>query len=77
MEKVIIRGGQEAELVFDDKKQQVLVKVGNISHLITYMRDNKVRVKNDLLLNDADLARVRTYMQRFIKKEEPKSKKRK
>ena len=77
MEKVIIRGGQEAELVFDYKNQCVRVKVGVVSHLITYMRDNQVKVKNDLLLNDADLNRVRTYMQRFVKTVEPKSKKRK
>ena len=77
MEKVIIRGGQEAELVFDDKKQTVSVKVGNVTHLVTYMRDNQVKVKNDIILNTADLTRVRTYMKRFIKAAEPKSKKRK
>ena len=77
MEKVIIRGGQEAELVFDDKNQTVSVKVGNVTHLVTYMRDNQVKVKNDIILNTADLTRVRTYMKRFIKAAEPKSKKRK
>ena len=77
MEKVIIRGGQEGELVFDDKNQTVSVKVGNVTHLVTYMRDNQVKVKNDIILNTADLTRVRTYMKRFIKAAEPKSKKRK
>lgn len=77
MEKVIIRGGQEAELVFDDKNQCVRVKVGAVSHLVTYMRDNQVKVKNDIILNTADLTRVRTYMKRFIKAADPKSKKRK
>ena len=77
MENVIIRGGQEGELVFDDKKQTVSVKVGNVTHLVTYMRDNQVKVKNDIILNTADLTRVRTYMKRFIKAADPKSKKRK
>ena len=75
MEKVIIRGGQEGQLIYDDKKQTVSVRVGNVTHLVTYMRDGKIKVKNDILLNSVDLARVRTYMQKFIKKEDTKAKK--
>ena len=67
MTKVITRKGEEGKLVFDDKNQRVLVKVGNVEYLVTYMRDNKVKVKNDVILNDADLQHVRTYMKKFVK----------
>ena len=77
MEKIITRKGHEGKLIFDDKNQRVLVKEGNVEYLITYIRDNKVKVKNDLILNDVDLARVRAYMVKFIKKEDVRSKKRK
>ena len=67
MTKVITRKGEEGQLVFDDKNQRVLVKVGNVEYLVTYMRDNKVKIKNDVILNDADLQHVRTYMKKFVK----------
>ena len=67
MTKVITRKGEEGQLVFDDKNQRVLVKVGNVEYLVTYMRDNKIKVKNDVILNDADLQHVRTYMKKFVK----------
>ena len=72
--KVITRKGEEGQLVYNDSKQTVSVKVGNVEYLITYIRDNKVKVKNDIILNDADLQHVRGYMQKFIKSAEAKSK---
>ena len=77
MSKVITRKGQEGQLEISNRDQSARVQVGNVSYLVAYMRDNKVKVKNDLILNEADLARVRTEMKQFIKREEPKSKKRK
>lgn len=77
MSKVITRKGQEGVLEISNRDQSARVQVGNVSYLIAYMRDNKVKVKNDLILNDVDLARVRTEMKQFIKREDPKSKKRK
>ena len=65
--KVITRKGEEGQLVYNDSKQTVSVKVGNVEYLITYIRDNKVKVKNDVILNDADLQHVRTYMKKFVK----------
>ena len=77
MSKVITRKGQEGQLEISNRDQSARVQVGNVSYLVAYMRDKKVKVKNDLILNEADLARVRTEMKQFIKREEPKSKKRK
>ena len=77
MSKVITRKGQEGVLEISNRDQSARVQVGNVSYLIAYMRDNKVKVKNDLILNDVDLARVRLEMKQFIKREDPKSKKRK
>ena len=36
--------------------------------MVCYMRDNKVKVKNDTILNSVDLAHVREEMKQFIKK---------
>lgn len=77
MSKVITRKGQEGVLEISNRDQSARVQVGNVSYLIAYMRDNKVKVKNDLILNDVDLARVRLEMKQFIKREDPKAKKRK
>ena len=77
MSKVITRKGQEGQLEISNRDQSARVQVGNVSYLVAYMRDNKVKVKNDLILNDVDLARVRLEMKQFIKREDPKAKKRK
>ena len=72
--KVITRKGEEGQLVYNDSKQTVSVKVGDREYLVTYIRSNKVKVKNDIILNDADLQHVRGYMQKFIKSADTKSK---
>ena len=79
MTKVLLRNGEEAKLVIDKSSQSVYVERENgLRNLICFMRDNKVVVKNDLLLSDNDLLHARTEMKAFIKQvQETKSKKRK
>ena len=66
--KVVLQNGQEAIVVIDKSSQTAKVKVGNREYMVCYMRDNKVKVKNDTILNSVDLAHVREEMKQFIKK---------
>ena len=66
--KVVLQNGQEATVVIDKSSQIAKVKVGNREYMVCYMRDNKVKVKNDTILNSVDLAHVREEMKQFIKK---------
>ena len=72
--KVITRKGEEGQLVYNDSKQTVSVKVGDREYVVTDRRGETPKVKNDIILNDADLQHVRGYMQKFIKSAEAKSK---
>jgi hypothetical protein len=78
MQTVVLKNGKEAKLLIDSRSQTatVITQDGE-SHLVMYMRGNKPKVKNDLLLNDVDLAHVRAEMNKFVKKVEPTNKKRK
>ena len=66
--RVTLQNGQEATVVIDKSSQTAKVKVGNREYMVCYMRDNKVKVKNDTILNSVDLAHVREEMKQFIKK---------
>ena len=66
--KVTLQNGQQATVVIDKSSQTAKVKVGNREYMVCYMRDNKVKVKNDTILNSVDLAHVREEMKQFIKK---------
>ena len=65
---VTLQNGQQATVVIDKSSQTAKVKVGNREYMVCYMRDNKVKVKNDTILNSVDLAHVREEMKQFIKK---------
>ena len=66
--KVTLQNGQEATVVIDKSSQTAKVKVGNREYMVCYMRDNKVKVKNDTILNSVDLAHGREVIKQFIKK---------
>ena len=55
---------------------KAVLEVNGLQHLIAYIRDNKVKIKSDLFLNDGDMALVKSEMSQFIKKVD-NSKKRK
>ena len=75
--KVILRNGKEGVVRFDDKLQSALVDTEGRTHLIAFMRDNKVRIKNDILLSPGDLSSVRTQMAKYIKRIDANAKRRK
>ena len=75
--KVVTKQGKQGVVNIDSKSQIAVLTVEGVNYLIAYMRDNKVKVKSDLYLNEGDLTAVRTSMNQFVKKVESGKKKRK
>ena len=75
--KVVTKQGKQGVVNIDAKSQVAVLTVDGVNHLIAYMRDNKVKVKSDLYLNEGDLTAVRTNMNQFVKKVDSGKKKRK
>ena len=75
--KVVTKQGKQGVVNIDSKSQIAVLTVDGVNYLIAYMRDNKVKVKSDLYLNEGDLTAVRTNMNQFVKKVELGQKKRK
>lgn len=74
---VTTKQGKQGVVNIDSKSQTAVLTVDGVNYLIAYIRDNKVKVKSDLYLNDGDLASVRTNMVQFVKKVDSGKKKRK
>ena len=74
---VTTKQGKQGVVTIDSKSQTAVLTVDGVNYLIAYIRDNKVKVKSDLYLNDGDLASVRANMVQFVKKVELGKKKRK
>lgn len=74
---VTTKQGKQGVVNIDSKSQIAVLTVDGVNYLIAYIRDNKVKVKSDLYLNDGDLASVRTNMVQFVKKVDSGKKKRK
>lgn len=75
--KVVTKQGKQGVVNIDSKSQVAVLTVDGVNYLIAYMRDNKVKVKSDLYLNEGDLTAVRTSMNQFVKKVDSGKKKRK
>ena len=75
--KVVTKQGKQGVVNIDAKSQIAVLTVEGVNYLIAYMRDNKVKVKSDLYLNEGDLTAVRTSMNQFVKKVDSGKKKRK
>lgn len=75
--KVVTKQGKQGVVNIDSKSQIAVLTVEGVNYLIAYMRDNKVKVKSDLYLNEGDLTAVRTNMNQFVKKVDSGKKKRK
>ena len=75
--KVVLQNGKQAELVISKEKANAVVIVDGRQHVVAFVRDaKKIVIKNDLLLLPVDLNKVKTELNKFIKKEQPSSKKR-
>lgn len=76
--KVITKNGKQGEVKIDSKKHSAVIVFDGAEQLIAFVRDQKkVVVKNDMILNDADLTAVRAELSKFIKKEDNSKKRRK
>ena len=75
---VTTKQGKQGVVEVSKEKQSAVVVVDGVRHVVAFVRDQKkIVIKNDLLLLPADLNKVREELSKFIKKEEPRSKKRK
>lgn len=69
--KTILKNGKQATLTIDTKTQTATVTTEGVNKLVAFVRDaKKLVVKNDMLLNQADLALVKSELGKTIKKEE-------
>lgn len=73
---VTLKNGKQGTLTIDTKTQKATLSVENNTYLIAYIKDNKVKIKSDLFLNDSDMAYVKGQMAQFVKQTD-NSKKRK
>ena len=77
MTTITTKPGKQGTLTIDSKAHNAVLTVEGKTFLIGFVREaKKVIIKNDMLLNDADLAAVRSELAQFIKKVD-NSKKRK
>ena len=75
---VTTKNGKQGVVEISKESQSAVVVVNGVRHTVAFVRDQKkIVIKNDLLLLPADLNKVREELSKFIKKEEPRSKKRK
>lgn len=69
--KTILKNGKQATLTIDTKAQTATVTTEGVNKLVAFVRDAKeLVIKNDMLLNQADLALVKSELGKTIKKEE-------
>ena len=64
---VILKNGKQGVITIDKGTQTARGVVDGVSYLICYMRNNKVKVKNDNILGETDLAHVREQMKQFVR----------
>lgn len=69
--KTTLKNGKQATLTIDTKTQAATVTTEGVNKLVAFVRDaKKLVIKNDMLLNQADLALVKSELGKTIKKEE-------
>ena len=69
--KTTLKNGKQATLTIDAKAQTATVTTEGVNKLVAFVRDaKKLVIKNDMLLNQADLALVKSELGKTIKKEE-------
>ncbi len=73
---VVLKNGETGTMVENSGKQTVVVTVNGVDHLVCYVRNNVVKVKNDMILSDSDLSAARMMCEKFVKKTDTSSKKR-
>lgn len=74
---VTTKNGKQGVVEIIKDTHSAVVTVDGVRHTVAFVRDQKkIVIKNDMLLNQGDLAVVRTELSKFIKKQDDSSKKR-
>ena len=75
---VVTKNGKQGVVEISKESQSAVVVVNGVRHIVAFVRDQKkIVIKNDLLLHDADLVKVKQELSKFIKKEDNSKKRRK
>lgn len=64
---VTTKQGTQGLLTIDNKGQKATLTVNGVDKLVSFIRNNKVVIKNDMLLNESDMAYVKGQMAQFVK----------
>ena len=76
--KVTTKNGKQGVVEIVKDTHSAVVVVDGVRHTVAFVRDQKkIVIKNDMLLNQGDLALVRFELSKFIKKEDNSKKRRK
>ena len=74
---VVTKNGKQGVVEIIKDTHSAVVTVDGVRHTVAFVRDQKkIVIKNDFILNQGDLAVVRTELSKFIKKQDDSSKKR-
>lgn len=74
---VTTKNGKQGVVEIIKDTHSAVVTVDGVRHTVAFVRDQKkIVIKNDFILNQGDLAVVRTELSKFIKKQDDSSKKR-
>lgn len=65
--KTILKNGKQATLTIDTKAQTATVTTEGVNKLVAFSRDNKIIIKNDMLLTNSDLLYVKTELAKILK----------
>jgi hypothetical protein len=75
---VVTKNGKQGVVEIIKDTHSAVITVDGVRHTVAFVRDQKkIVIKNDMLLNQGDLALVRVELSKFIKKEDNSKKRRK
>ena len=75
---VTTKNGKQGVVEIIKDTHSAVITVDGVRHTVAFVRDQKkIVIKNDMLLNQGDLALVRAELSKFIKKEDNSKKRRK
>ncbi len=76
--KVTTKNGKQGVVEIIKDTHSAVITIDGVRHTVAFVRDQKkIVIKNDMLLNQGDLALVRVELSKFIKKEDNSKKRRK
>lgn len=75
---VTTKNGKQGTVEIVKETHSAVITVDGVKHTVAFVRDQKkIVIKNDMWLNQGDLAVVRAELAKFIKKQDDPKKRRK